>query len=235
MRDEMADLVHPVFNHGLRLKERLERREHLDLPTEQAALKALLQTEMQARRLADFGADSLDQTSMGAARMSMTEVGRRTTSTELFLGVRYALACWLDEIFIGDSPWSVEWNERKIEEALYGTNDRAWKFWEQARRSEARPGTDALEVYYLCVMLGFRGDLRDESDKLGSWVKATSGAIGKGQGQEFPVPPELEPNSNVPPLHGRERLQTMILFVGIFLTLVAPVVTFLLVLQLGKQ
>ncbi len=232
MRDEMADLIHPVLNYGLKLKDRLERREPVDLLTEQAALKALLQTEMQARRLADFGADSMDQTSIGAARM--TEVGRRTTSTELFLGVRYALACWLDEIFIGDSPWSVEWNERKIEEALYGTNDRAWKFWEQARRAEARPGTDALEVYYLCVMLGFRGDLRDEPDKLSGWVKATSGAIGKGQGQEFPVPPELEPTVNVPPLHGRERLQTMVLFVGIFLVLVAPIITFLLVLQLRE-
>jgi type VI secretion system protein ImpK len=232
MRDDMADLVHPVFNYGLKLKDRLERGERCDLLTEQSALKALLQTEMQARKLADFGADGLDQTSLGAARM--TDVGRRTVSPEVFLGVRYALACWLDEIFILDTPWSVEWNERKIEEAMYGTNDRAWKFWEQARRAEARPGTDALEVYYLCVMLGFRGDLREEPDKLSGWVKATSGAIGKGQGQEFPVPPELEPQVNVPPLRGRERLQRMILFAGILLTLVAPIITFLLVFQLRK-
>ena len=72
-----------------------------------------------------------------------------------FLGVRYGLTCWLDELFILYSPWERLWNERKLEASLYGTNDRAWRFWEQARLAESRAGSSALEVFYLCVILGF--------------------------------------------------------------------------------
>ena len=35
-----------------------------------------------------------------------------------FLGVRYALACWLDDIFILDSVWREQWNANKMEYAL---------------------------------------------------------------------------------------------------------------------
>ena len=40
---------------------------------------------------------------------------------------------WLDELFILYSSWESAWNERKLEGSLYGSNDRAWRFWEQAR------------------------------------------------------------------------------------------------------
>src|SRR5262249_62306200 len=117
---------------------------------------------------------------------------------EAFLGIRYALVCWLDEIFILDSPWASEWNERKLEEGLYGTNDRAWKFWEQARKAEARPGTDALEVYYLCVVLGFRGDLRNAPERLAGWRNTIESRIAKGQGQERQGPPGRTQPLDVP-------------------------------------
>src|SRR5437868_4838997 len=132
MRDEIADLVHPVLSYGLQVKERLERKEPLDLGTEQAALKGLLLTELEARRLVDFGGEVGSETRSGG--MSRADMGRR--GSEAFLGIRYALACWLDELFILDSPWGREWNERKLEASLYGSNDRAWAFWEQARRAE---------------------------------------------------------------------------------------------------
>ena len=66
------------------------------------------------------------------------------------------MVCWLDELFLVDSAWDARWNESKLELALYGTNDRAWHFWEQARLADTRPGTEALSAFFLCVMLGFR-------------------------------------------------------------------------------
>src|SRR4051794_7541778 len=125
MRDEIASLVNPVISHGLRLKERLERGENVDFYNEQQQFKGMLLGELEARRVADYGGD------MGTGSVSARGGGRR--SPDSFLGIRYILACWLDEIFIIDSPWEAMWNERKIEEALYGTNDRAWMFWEQAQ------------------------------------------------------------------------------------------------------
>jgi type VI secretion system protein ImpK len=233
MRPEIANLVHPVLSYGIRLKERLEGGERPDLESEQSVLKGLLLSDNEARRWADYGGEGPSGSPVsliGATRMG--ESGRR--SGDHFLGIRYALACWLDEIFILDSPYSSQWNERKLEVALYGTNDRAWKMWDQAKRAEARSGSDALEVFFLCVMLGFRGDLRDQPDKLQAWVGNTQARIAKSQGQEWPVPAELDPPSNVPPLHGREQLQRVVLTGGGVLLVLIPIVAFLIVQQLFR-
>ena len=48
-----------------------------------------------------------------------------------FLGIRYALTCWLDEMLI-EAGWR-EWDENKLESALYRTNIRYGNFWQQAR------------------------------------------------------------------------------------------------------
>jgi type VI secretion system protein ImpK len=222
MRDEIANLVYPVLDHGMGLKDRLERGLSPDFELEQMELKRLLGSEGDARRLSDYGGESVIGHSVGVARSAQR-------GSDAFLGIRYALVCWLDELFVLDSAWSTEWNERKLEVALYGTNDRAWKFWEQARRAETQPGGDALEVFFLCVMLGFRGDLREDATKLQAWVAGTQIRVAKSQAQEWQVPPELQPPTNVPPLRGRDRLQRMVLIVGLVLLIVIPLTTFLLV------
>src|SRR5205807_5159764 len=120
--------------------------------------KGLLLTDVEARRNVDFGGGGgRDQSprDQGGLADEATEAGDR------FLGVRYALACWLDEFFILNTPWEKKWNERKLEVELYGTNDRAWKFWRQAELALALPQDDAVEAFFLCVMLGFRGQYRD--------------------------------------------------------------------------
>jgi type VI secretion system protein ImpK len=219
MREEIANLVHPVFQYGLRLKERLARGEtfDLDLHTEQAHLKGLLLTELEARKFPDYSGDkSSEQSSAGRP-------------TEVFLGIRYALTCWLDEIFIAESPWSQEWNEHKLEFALYRSNDRAYLFWEQARRAEARPGGDALEVFFLCVMLGFRGELRHDPEKLQAWIAAAQARIARGQEKEMALPPETEPTINVPPRYWRDRMQRMVVVAAVVVLIMIPVTAFILV------
>jgi len=235
MRDEIANLVHPVLVYGVELKDRLDRGEELNLESEQAQLKGLLLSDSEARRHTDFGGEGDAAHSMvsvvGATRGG--DSGRRSGGDH-FLGIRYALACWLDELFILGSSWESAWNERKLEVGLYGTNDRAWKMWEQAKKAESRSGTDTLETYYLTVMMGFRGDLRDNVDKLRTWTSNTQARIFRGLGQEWPTPAELDPPINVPPLRGREGLQKIILIGGGILLLLVPVVAFFIVQQLGK-
>jgi type VI secretion system protein ImpK len=227
MREQIADLVYPVLSHGISLREKLLRGEQLDLATEQATLKGLLRSELEAKRISDFGADG------GAADASMS-MGRGDSSrrSDAFFGIRYALVCWLDELFIVDSRWTEQWSERKLETSLYGTNDRAWKFWEQAKQADARTGTDALETFYLCVMLGFRGEFRGQGERLQSWVRATQVRIAKGQKQEFPVPPDRNVNTHVPPLRGREKLQKMVLTLAVFVLIFIPFLAFYVVRQL---
>jgi type VI secretion system protein ImpK len=231
MRKEIAELVHPVILCGLRLKERLERGETPDLDAEQATLKDLLLTEYEARRWIDYGGNAPSR----AGEPSPTPAAdARQSFADSFLGIRYALVCWLDELFTCDPNWGPRWNERKLEVELYGTNDRAWKFWEQERLAQARTGNDAFEVFFLCVMLGFRGEMRDKPEKLQAWAANSRHRLGKVQEQDWPFSTELEPPTHVPPLRGRDRLRRMIAVGWITLLLMIPVMSFLIVHRMGQ-
>jgi type VI secretion system protein ImpK len=225
MREEITKLVYPTLEYGLKLHERLQRNEPVTLEKEQAHLRGLLQTRDAARRWPDYAGDG--------------EPGG-------FLGIRYALTCWLDEIFIAGSKWSAEWNEKKLETALYGSNDRAFLFWEQAKIAEARSEIDALEAYYLCVMLGFRGDLGDDPrippqdeverqqrlqrlQRLLDWRQNVETQIGQRRSRSWAGPPELPPITSVPPLVGRQRFYKAVVTLGIVIGVMIPVATALLV------
>jgi type VI secretion system protein ImpK len=234
MRDEIANLVHPVLMYGVDLKDRLDRGEDPNLESEQAQLKSLLLSDAEARRHTDFGGEG----DMAHSLVSVVGATRGGDASrrggDNFLGIRYALACWLDELFILGSSWESAWNERKLEVTLYGTNDRAWKMWEQAKKAESRSGTDALETFYLTAMLGFRGDLRDSADKLRTWTSNAQGRIFRGLGQEWPTPAELDPPINVPPLRGRDVLQKVVMIGGGILLVLILFVAFFVVQQMGK-
>lgn len=227
MQDHLANLVHPVLTYGLELQERLRRGESPDLDTEQAIIKDLLLTDYESQRWIDFGGESVRPSGDHA-------LGNTPRVGDLFLGVRYALVCWLDELFTGDSDWGKAWNERKLEVELYGTNDRAWKFWQQARLAQARTGTDSLEAFYLCVMLGFHGELRDEPEKLRTWIANAKFRLGNVKEPDWPYASMLEPAMNVPPLHGRDQFRHMVLAGWVTVLCVIPIVAFLLVQRLGQ-
>jgi type VI secretion system protein ImpK len=221
MREEIASLVYPVLTHGLRLKKRLaEGDDAPDFATAQNELQGLLQSASGAQRWADFGGDRPIGDSV------------RGRSGDQFLGIRYALVSWLDEIFILDSPWKDQWSERSLEVDLYNSRERAWKFWEQADRASARPSTDALEVFFLCVMLGFRGDKGNNPDELKHWCERVKAQLDKGQGPDFTLPVEGQPRTYVPPLAGARRLENMLVAAGVAVLVLVPTLVFLLVLLL---
>jgi type VI secretion system protein ImpK len=231
MREEVANLVYPVISYALDLKGRLDAGQTPNLETEQAALKGLLLTDIEAKRWMDFGGE-MERDTLTMLERGATE--EAAPSVQKFLGIRYALVCWLDELFILYSSWSTDWNEHKLEVALYRSNERAWKFWDQAQRAETRAGSDALEAFFLCVMLGFRGELREEPDRFRTWVAASQGRIAHSHTQEGPHPPELEPPTHVPPLRAREKFQRMVLLGGALVLLLIPVVAFVLVGYLSQ-
>jgi type VI secretion system protein ImpK len=189
MTDTTADLFYPVVSYGVRLRDQLDRGESPDFDKEQTELLSLLQSREEAKRSADYMGDGN------------------------FLGIRYALACWLDEIFIGEltSEWAKRWDNRKLETAIFNTNERYSKFWDQANRARVRAGTDALEGYFLCVMLGFRGRALDEPDLLATWTEGARRQISNSENLAWPKPPEITPVQRVPPRHGRDRMRKMVL------------------------
>ena len=143
MRDDLANQLHDVLLHGLKLRDRVAGGDRPHLGTEQAKLKGMLGS---ANAPAPWGSESDPTASIG------TRAGDRG-----FLGMRYALACWLDEILI-EAGWR-EWDENKLESALYRTNIRYSNFWNQARLADATPhGRGGAGSFLLCVLLGFRGE-----------------------------------------------------------------------------
>jgi type VI secretion system protein ImpK len=215
MREEIAAVVHPVFGQGLLLRDRLLRGEAPDLDKEQRELLKLLKTDVEARRWPDYG---------GA--------GERYGGA--FWGSRYALACWLDEIFLNEdfkhTPWGIAWNEKKIEVALYGTNDRAWMFWFQAELAQA-VGPDALEVFYLAVQLGFRGEGEKKPTNLDEWREQIESLIERTPDEQTGLKVEL----NARPRRGRERLRTVMLSVLAALAVIIPAASFFVVTTLSAR
>jgi type VI secretion system protein ImpK len=187
MREDLAELVHPILAYLIRKRDAQNRGDPLELDAVQADLRALLKPAAEAQRWPDYGGDGGD-----------------------FLGVRYALTCWMDERFI-DSPWKSAWRDRKLEEALYATNDRAWKFWHQAGLAQRRQGGDALEAFYLCVLLGFRGDGPEKSQTLQSWREAVQAQLARDQTEAWSAPPERPLDLNLLPLQGRDRLRRAVM------------------------
>ena len=137
----------------------------------------------------------------------MLATGRR------FWVSRYALCCWLDELFIVYSPWAQRWKPLILEQALFGTRVRADKFWEQAEivlrrpnaaRALGSPGPDAIEAFFLCILLGFRGRYREDPAKIREFVDEMRPQVVKAA--DWPSPADLGIKTNVEPLLGRETL-----------------------------
>ncbi len=146
MTKKFRGIIQPIIMATLELKDRLDRGEAPNIDTEQARLTALIQTDVEARRVIDYGGDGMN-----------------------YMGARYALVCWIDELFIVYSSWGDQWRKKSMEVAVYGgTADRAWKFWEQAEMAQKgrTASLDALEAFFLCVMLGFRCRFLNDPAKL---------------------------------------------------------------------
>jgi type VI secretion system protein ImpK len=221
MRDEIADLVHRVVSRGLFLQGKLLELPQPDphfLQSEHASLLGMLSGPDPVRRLADYDGDP--RQTAGAAPQS----GDLTLLPKLFLGIRYALACWLDEIVIPVKPWVNEWWENHtLEFNLYSIKERHWKFWEQAELAEYRLDVDALEVAYLCVMLGFRGKYRGDTPELRKWrarVETRLRAVLRAPEPDQPLP--MRPALDQAPRLGYRLYRLMwavLLFVGSALAL----------------
>ncbi|MSU76677.1 MAG: hypothetical protein EXS16_01145 [Gemmataceae bacterium] len=200
MRKEIADFVFPVIRAAVEYKEGLRSNESVWRSRFGECQKKLL-----ALLLAPVP-DSLRPDVLGDPRLVDASGG--TTQTG-FLGIRYALACWLDDIFILDSIWNEQWNAFKMEYTLYKLNKRNTEFWEQAMRSQTRPTRDALEVYYLCVMLGFRGKMSEKPVELNAWRDAIQTQITEPEARIY-VPPQglVVPPTVDKTLAGSQKLQT---------------------------
>jgi type VI secretion system protein ImpK len=213
MRDEIASLVYPVLEHGLKLKERLARGERPTVAGEQAVLRSLLG---KAPRSQPWAGESDPTRSVGTL-----DAGR-------FLGIRYFLACWLDEIFIDNTPWGQEWSNNKLELQMFGIQLAYHRFWQQAEMTEGvASGAEALEAGLLCAYFGFRGERGEDPERLREWVARARKRVG-GATRE-PTFPERPFPTHVPPLTSEDRYRRMVRTLNWGVLALAPVAAIFLV------
>lgn len=230
MQDRIARVVHDVLDYGLELKQRIADRKMPSLQVEQQRLLELLTGDSELNYNPEYGGEP------PSPQESMQDPLLRNR----FLGIKYALACWLDEIFINDAPpqWSKLWTESTLEVKIWGgTQQRAWRFWHNAVKAEGeRSNSEALEVYLWCVLLGFRGDPGSEPriSNVPDWINSVRKRVISSMPKEFTLPNDREAPSNVPPLYYRERFATMLRVLFFTILLLVILLIFVFSYSLGK-
>jgi type VI secretion system protein ImpK len=193
MTPHFAQAVDPVFLHVLRLLERLDAGENPD-PAE-------------AKRGIDL---TLQQAAMALAHSAQAK------EWEI---AKYGLVVWIDDLLI-NSQWEhyQEWADNYCLEAeLYGIRLADEKFYSEAETAKKLASSDALEVFYICVVLGFRGMYRDAFSAeraaaalglpatLEAWTQETGKSIRAGKGMPSIVG-NARPGEGVPALRGYTSL-----------------------------
>ncbi len=198
MQPQLANLVFPVFQDAIGYRARLlAGSRSLKFEQVQASLRSALTASQDASFL-----------------------GRGPD----YLGVRYALTCWVDELFVLHSPWGAEWMNNTLEWELYKTSDGGFKFWDQLDLAAQMSEFDALEVFYLCVMLGFRGTPPEKVGKLEDWRAAMEEQLHPDRANECELPPERPAEVNAPPRTARDDLHSATMILVGTMALLVPII-----------
>ncbi len=140
MKPTFSKNIDPIFLHVLELLERIGSNESPDPGEERARIRARL--------------DAAEQ-----------HVGQ----TEEWQLTKYAIVAWVDEMLI-DAPWDGAdwWREQPLEFEIFRSAVAFSGFYEKAEQASQLTRKDALEVFYICVVLGFRGMYKDPTTAEGA-------------------------------------------------------------------
>jgi len=147
--------------------------------------------------------DRIDQGDSSAPQAEQLQIMGLLDQAEAIVGsghewelAKYALVSWVDEMLV-ETVWegSDWWSNNVLEVKFFKTRNCNEQFYLRARETSTLPQRDTLEVFYVCVILGFRGLYRDPELTAGSlqvhglppdldtWTKQTSLSIRLGQGR----------------------------------------------------
>jgi type VI secretion system protein ImpK len=145
-------------------------------------------------------APDLRQRLIGALERMVSD-GRRLGIADSDLAeARYALVAFIDEqIMRSNWPGRQEWMARPLQLELYRENTAGENFFVRLRallRAGDRPV--AIEVYYLCLVLGFEGAYRDggEPQALEKFTRAARAELRKVLPDPAKVSPHAKPKGS---------------------------------------
>jgi type VI secretion system protein ImpK len=85
---------------------------------------------------------------LGAAETNLAQLGR----AEDWEIAKYCLVAWIDELLMADL-----WPANSLEFELFRTARRSHEFFNKSEQASSLKHKDALECFYVAVVLGFRG------------------------------------------------------------------------------
>ena len=191
MQPEFAKAVDPIFQAVLRLESRIENGDKIITADERGILI------------------------------------RKIEEAEGKLGLRdewklskYAICGWIDSKLM-EIPWKESgwWKENCLEKKFFGTRDAHEEFFTKAVEAASLPSKNALEVFYLAVVLGFRGFYANSDvsyarqmsqrlrlpDSLDSWCREVVRALHLRQGRPE-IPGTIQTGNSAKPLNGKSAL-----------------------------
>lgn len=186
MTPKFAQAVDPVFLYVLAMLDRISREDRLSPQEERLRIRTLIDQA---------------EASLGAGG-----------EWEL---AKYALVSWIDEMLV-DAMWNGRewWSENVMEIEFFNTRQCNELFFIKAQEASHQSGRDALEVFYVCVILGFRGLYHDALSapdiarslnlptELKDWTRQSALSIRLGQGRPSLSDPGRE-IEGAPPLRSR--------------------------------
>ncbi len=122
---------------------------------------------------------------------------------EVVQNAKFALVAFFDEAITGSSFAGKEaWAANSLQTELFGLNYAGEEFFRRLNDLRQRPQSNipVLEVYYLCMVLGFKGKfLLDSPEVLRHLVEDTKADIVRARDQRFmqPLSPHAKPQENL--------------------------------------
>lgn len=198
MTPDFARAVDPVFDYVLRSLERIEAGQ--DPEPEYTQSRIVMAIERAEATLGE--------------------------SNDEWQKAKFAIVCWIDDLMV-NAPWAGRdwWVNNILEFKLFKSNNGAVLFYTWARDATESPRRDAHEVFYLCVILGFRGiytdptHYRDElvafnlPENLHDWLARMADGIRKPQPSAIPPQDQAEPVAV--PLQGRGLMAQALLLAAV--------------------
>jgi type VI secretion system protein ImpK len=219
MSPKFSRAVDPIFSCVLDLLDRIDRGQQCDPAEEKAKI------------VKRFDAAS-------------AQLGQSPDWNDL---ARYAMYAWIDSELAKVRPWEGRewWQSHSLELDYWGQGLANVVFFERAQEAAKQPSKDALEVFYVCVVLGFRGFYENlpEADKvriieslglptdLRSWVSQYAHTIRLGR--ELPaITDSRRPADVAPPRYGKQTLLGTVVLFGIVASIAVAVL--LVVISTGS-
>ncbi|MES1945967.1 type IV / VI secretion system protein, DotU family [Salinisphaera sp. C84B14] len=122
-------------------------------------------------------------------------------STEDIYAAKYAFCAAVDETVLAEAAdIRDEWGRRPLQLELFGDQLAGEHFFDRLEelRAQGRSRIEALEVFYMCLLLGFKGKFALEgSEKLGYLTARLGDEIANMKGRRAGFAPHWEPPDSV--------------------------------------